>query len=131
MGLAGPATEVVGYIPDPAPWLAAARLMVVPARFGAGIKLKLLDAMAAGLPFVTTPIGAEGLCLGDLERLLVAKEPSELVRRAWALLSSPDLWAEVQERLLSLATTTFGPDAFRETLVETMATLGFSPPRTY
>ena len=39
---------------------------------GAGIKLKLIDTMAAGLPFVTTPTGAEGLGLGDLEDVLVA-----------------------------------------------------------
>jgi GT2 family glycosyltransferase/glycosyltransferase involved in cell wall biosynthesis len=131
LGVAGPGTKVVGYVPDPRPWLAAARLMLVPARFGAGIKLKLLDAMAAGLPFVTTPIGAEGLLLGDLQPLLVAEEPSELARRAWHLLSSPDLWAEVQERLLALAAAEFGPDAFRGSLVQAMAALGMAPPRTY
>ncbi|AXJ01946.1 Glycosyltransferase involved in cell wall bisynthesis [Cyclonatronum proteinivorum] len=41
--------------------LCAHRLMLAPIRFGSGIKGKLLDAMQFGLPFVTTPIGIEGI----------------------------------------------------------------------
>ena len=71
--LQGPHVEVVGFVPDPAERLSAARVHVHPLRYGAGIKLKLIDTMAAGLPFVTTPIGAEGLGLGELEKVVVAE----------------------------------------------------------
>jgi hypothetical protein len=132
MNLSGPDIDVVGYVRDPRPWLASTLLLLAPMRFGAGIKLKLLDAMAAGLPFVTTPVGAEGLQLSDeLRQVLVAEEPSDLVRKAWTLLSNADLWVEVQERLLAVARTEFGGDVFRETLVDAMAAVGFAPPRVY
>ena len=130
MNLSGPDIDVVGYVRDPRPWLASTLLLLAPMRFGAGIKLKLLDAMAAGLPFVTTPVGAEGLQLSDeLRQVLVAEEPSDLVRKAWTLLSNADLWVEVQERLLALARTEFGGDVFRRSLVDAMAAVGFAPPR--
>ena len=132
MDLSGPDVDVVGYVRDPRPWLASALLMLTPMRFGAGIKLKMLDAMAAGLPFVTTPFGAEGLQLSDeLQKLLVAEEPSDLVRKAWRLLSNADLWLETQDRLLAIAGTEFGDNVFRESLVEAMAAVGFAPPRIY
>lgn len=132
MELSGPDVDVVGQVRDPRPWLASAALMLAPMRFGAGIKLKMLDAMAAGLPFITTPVGAEGLQLTDeLRSILVAEEPSDLVRKTWKLLSNADLWVEAQERLLAVARTEFGDDVFRKSLVNAMAAVGFAPPRTY
>ncbi len=131
-GLAGPGVDVVGQVKDPRPWLDSARLMLAPMRFGAGIKLKMLDAMGAGLPFVTTPVGAEGLQLSDeLQRILVADEPADLVKKTWRLLSNADLWVEAQERLLAVAKAEFGDDVFRDSLVTAMAAVGFAPPRTY
>jgi glycosyltransferase involved in cell wall biosynthesis len=132
MDLTGPAVDVVGQVKDPRPWLTSAALMLAPMRFGAGIKLKMLDAMAAGLPFVTTPVGAEGLQLSEeLRHILVADEPSDLVRKTWRLLSNADLWVEAQERLLVVARTEFGDDVFRRALVDAMAAVGFAAPRAY
>ncbi|MDQ2648018.1 MAG: glycosyltransferase family 4 protein [Actinomycetota bacterium] len=48
-------------VPDMAPWLAAARVTVVPLRIGTGTRLKALESMAAGRPVVGTTIGLEGL----------------------------------------------------------------------
>ena len=84
-GLQGPRVRVVGFVPEPAERLTRARVHIHPLRFGAGIKLKLIDTMAAGLPFVTTPTGAEGLGLGDLEDLLVAEDDKQLALRALEL----------------------------------------------
>ena len=67
--------NVVGYVEDPAEWLSRTRVHVSPMRFGSGIKLKLLDTIAAGQPFVTTAVGAEGLPLGELASAIVAEEP--------------------------------------------------------
>jgi glycosyltransferase involved in cell wall biosynthesis len=50
-------------VPDLAPVYGAARLAVAPLRFGAGLKGKVLEAWAAGLPCAMTPIAAEGLPL--------------------------------------------------------------------
>lgn len=56
---------VRGWTPDAQASLAGARVCLAPIRFGAGLKGKLCDAMAAGTPSVTTDLGAEGMA-GDL-----------------------------------------------------------------
>lgn len=60
--LAGEAdVQLLGFVPDLAPLYAAADVAVVPLREGAGLKFKVLDALSAGVPVVTTPVGAEGV----------------------------------------------------------------------
>jgi O-antigen biosynthesis protein len=125
--LAGPAVQVVGAVDDPRDWLGRARVHLAPLRFGAGIKLKLLDSMAAGLPFVTTPVGAEGLELGRLGRLLVAEHPSELAHLTNRLYHDGDLWSEVSAALLDHAEH-FGLEQFRKRLIEALSGLGLAPP---
>ncbi len=83
--LHGERVNVVGFVDDPAEWLARTRVHVSPMRFGAGIKLKLLDTIAAGLPFVTTAVGAEGLPLAGLRPQLVAEEPLRIAELTHAL----------------------------------------------
>jgi glycosyltransferase involved in cell wall biosynthesis len=53
--------EVTGTVPDVVPHLAEAHVMAVPLDAGGGTRLKILEAFAAGLPVVSTPVGAEGL----------------------------------------------------------------------
>ena len=48
-------------VPDVRPYLAQSQVMVVPLRIGGGSRLKILEALAAGLPVVSTTVGAEGL----------------------------------------------------------------------
>ncbi|WP_285749783.1 glycosyltransferase [Lentzea sp. NBRC 105346] len=126
--LASEYIDVVGRVPSPAYWLGRTRVQVVPMRFGAGVKLKFLDSMAAGLPFVTTPVGAEGLRLGsELERHLVAESSAEMVERVHALLSDDELWSDVQRQLLDIARTWFSWKAFDAEVDEVMAECGVSP----
>ncbi len=58
---ASPRVEVLGHVPDLAGLWNQVRLSCAPLRFGAGLKGKILASLAAGLPCVTTPIGAEGI----------------------------------------------------------------------
>ncbi len=116
--------DVVGYVADPVEWLARARVHVHPMRFGAGIKLKLLETMAAGLPFVTTRVGAEGLGLGDLGALLVNDEPGEIARRTLLLYRDRELWECTQVGLLDLVKARFTRESFRRALAEAMAVAG-------
>jgi GT2 family glycosyltransferase len=126
--LQGPRVEVVGFVPDPYERLSRARVHVHPLRFGAGIKLKLIDTMAAGLPFVTTPTGAEGLGLDGLEDVVVARNSAELARLALDLYQDQDLWQRVQGDLLDIVRERFGRERFRSTLVEAFAHAGVAPP---
>ena len=126
--LHGERVNVVGYVADPGEWLARTRVHVSPMRFGSGIKIKLLDTIAAGLPFVTTPVGAEGLPLGSLQPDLVAEEPAALGQLVHALYTDEELWRRAQDGLLEIARSRFDRDTFRRTLVEAMSYLGLMPP---
>ncbi|MGZ4308336.1 MAG: glycosyltransferase [Gaiellaceae bacterium] len=126
--LEGPRVRVVGYVEDPAGWLSRARLHVNPMRFGAGLKQKFLDSLAAGLPFVTTTVGAEGFPLGDLRASLVADDPAGLARLMGRLYADRDEWTRAQAHLLGLAETRFDRASFQRTLLEAMPHVGVAPP---
>jgi glycosyltransferase involved in cell wall biosynthesis len=70
--------EVLGQIPALGPLWARARVACAPLRFGAGIKGKVLDALAAGIPCVCTPIAAEGMELPEALMALVGETPAEM-----------------------------------------------------
>jgi GT2 family glycosyltransferase len=126
--LHGGGVDVVGYVPDPIEWLVRARVHVHPMRFGAGIKLKLIETMAAGLPFVTTRVGAEGLGLEALGALLVNDEPEEIARRTLLLYRDEELWGRTQHELLEIVKKRFGRPTFRKTVAEAMIYAGLVPP---
>ncbi|GAL98849.1 glycosyltransferase [Acetobacter tropicalis NRIC 0312] len=59
--LAAPRIEVIGHVPDCGVLFDKVRLSIAPLRFGAGVKGKVLDSMASGVPCVMTPIASEGM----------------------------------------------------------------------
>jgi glycosyltransferase involved in cell wall biosynthesis len=79
LGRAGTTVEVTGALDDLAPAVAALRVLAVPLRAGGGTRLKILEAMAAGVPVVSTALGASGLEVIDGKHLLVADSPAALV----------------------------------------------------
>ena len=83
-----PGVTVTGTVPDIRPVYHGALAAVVPLRSGGGTRLKILEAMAAGVPVVSTPVGAEGLEVVDGENVLLVDS------------SDADGWAD---RLVSLA----------------------------
>ncbi len=89
--LADDRIQVLGHIQDLGAVLAAHRLSVAPLRFGAGIKGKVIESLASGLPCVMTPVAAEGLALpGDLQDLVQA-DAVTLADRIVALHNTADL----------------------------------------
>jgi GT2 family glycosyltransferase len=129
--LAGSRVKVIGYVDDPGEWLRRARLHVSPMRFGAGIKQKLLDSIGAGLPFVTTSVGAEGFSLGPLREALVAETPADLARLTASLYTGQEEWVRAQAGLLEIAVARFSRARYQAALIEAMAQLGVAPPPGY
>jgi GT2 family glycosyltransferase len=84
-----------GYVPDLYPMYGQARLFVAPLRYGAGIKGKVLEAMAHGIAVVTTTIGAEGIGLTDGEDVLIADHPEGLARAVAELYNNEELWVRI------------------------------------
>lgn len=96
---------VTGYIPDLVPYLEAAALMVVPVRAGGGMRVRILEALARGMPVVTTTIGLEGIAARHGEEVLVADSAEEFARQVTTLLADSELQARLarQGRLLAEA----------------------------
>jgi glycosyltransferase involved in cell wall biosynthesis len=74
-----PGVTLHADVPDVRPYLAECTLMVVPLRIGGGSRLKILESLAAGLPVVSTTVGAEGLRLVAGEHYLCADTDQMLV----------------------------------------------------
>ena len=71
--------EVTGTVDDVRPYYREARAVVVPLRAGSGTRLKILEAMAAGVPVVSTTLGAEGLEVVHGQELMIADQPADTV----------------------------------------------------
>jgi glycosyltransferase involved in cell wall biosynthesis len=78
-----------GSVPDVRPYLAAASVVLAPAWSGGGMRVKALEALAAGKALVTTPLGAAGLDLEPGRHALVAEAPEEIADAVASLLADP------------------------------------------
>ncbi len=82
---------VTGYVPDIRPYFEKASVFVAPLRAGSGIQTKNLEAMAMGIPIVTTSIGAMGLEAETDTELLIADTPETFAERVIHLIENPDI----------------------------------------
>lgn len=102
------AIEVTGTVPDVRPHLAASELMIVPLRIGGGTRIKIYEGMAAGLPVLSTRIGAEGLSIRDGENIVLADAPESFAQETVRLLTTPDLRHQIAEAGRKLVVENFG-----------------------
>ena len=79
---------VTGYVPDVRPYFEKASVFVAPLRAGSGIQTKNLEAMAMGVPVVTTSVGAMGLEADIGTELLVADTPADFAEQVIHLLDN-------------------------------------------
>jgi glycosyltransferase involved in cell wall biosynthesis len=74
--IAGEGVDPAGYVADLPAELARADLAVIPMRMGSGVRFKALEAMAAGVPLVTTRLGASGIAVEHERHALIADTPA-------------------------------------------------------
>jgi glycosyltransferase involved in cell wall biosynthesis len=84
-----PGVDLYANVADVRPFLANSALMVVPLRIGGGSRLKILEAFAAGLPVISTWIGAEGLRVQDGRHLIAVESVDFLAAEVVASLRNP------------------------------------------
>lgn len=84
-----PNVELVRNAPDIRPYFQSARVYVVPMRFGGGVRQKILEAWAVGLPVVTTAMGAEGIGACDGENCWIRDQPGPFADQILTLLNEP------------------------------------------
>jgi sugar transferase (PEP-CTERM/EpsH1 system associated) len=85
-----PNVTVSGYVPDILPYFGGADVYIAPLRIGGGTRLKVLEAMSAGLPLVSTTLGVEGIGLVAGEHALLADTPQDFAEAAVSLLQDPE-----------------------------------------
>jgi len=87
--------EITENIPDARDAYGASSIMVAPIKGAGGTRLKILEAMAMGLPVVSTKIGVAGLRVEDGKQALVADAHDSLAAKAVLLLKKPELAAKI------------------------------------
>lgn len=85
------AVEYHENVPEVLPWFYRANILAVPLRQGAGTRIKVLEAFAAGLPVVSTAKGCEGIEALDGEHLLIADAPEDFAEAASKLMANPEM----------------------------------------
>ena len=86
---------VTGTVDDVRPYYQSALTSVVPLRVGGGTRLKVLEAMAAGTPVISTTIGAEGLEVTPGRDILIADSPEAMADAVVSLQAGSAQWQEI------------------------------------
>ena len=107
---------VAGLQRDVRPFFDSVKLSVAPLRFGAGVKGKINQSMACGVPVVATSLAVEGMELEDREDILVADNPEDFARALIELYNSEDLWNRISENGIAKTRAHYSTDAARKKL---------------
>ena len=89
--------DPVGWVPSVQPYLNSARVSVVPLLYGAGTKRKLIQALRAGTPAVSTSVGVEGLGVTPGSEVLVADDARSFAASVERLVEDEALWSRVAD----------------------------------
>jgi O-antigen biosynthesis protein len=92
------AIELLGFVEDVQPLFSRCALFVCPIRSGSGVRVKLLEAFASGIPVVSTRIGAEGLAREDGEFCALADDAPAFAAKVVALLEDSELASRLAAR---------------------------------
>lgn len=86
------AVRLVGHVPDLWDLYNGVRVALSPTRFGSGVKIKTVEALAHGVPVVATPVGAEGVETNGLPLLEPTDDAEVMAAQIVELLSDPEAW---------------------------------------
>ncbi len=104
---------LVGYVEDVSDYLSGCRIMVVPLRWGAGVKGKIIHSMWYSLPVVTTEVGAEGIPNKE-NIVMVSDKPEVFANNVITLYNNQDLWEKYSKNMKEFAEIHYSPEASRE-----------------
>lgn len=102
-----PSIRITGEVDDVRPFFYESDVFVCPVRMGGGFRGKVLEAMASGVPVVSTALGAEGIPARSGENMLLAESPEEIARATLDLLGDKDLAGRVSKNARQLVVEDF------------------------
>ncbi len=115
--------EMLGYVEDVREPLARYAVFVCPILSGSGVRVKLLEAFAAGIPVVSTRVGAEGLASEDGTLCAISDDPAEFAGRVLALFEKPETAADMARRAREEVVANWDMAVLTRRLVETYISL--------
>ena len=116
--LAADSVRILGHVPDVGPFFDGCRLSVAPLRYGAGVKGKVNQSLAHGLPVVATSQAVEGMFLEDGQSVLVADDPVSFAAAVLRLYRDQELWECLSAGGLAAMEANFSFDAARRALLD-------------
>ncbi|MTD58323.1 glycosyltransferase [Amycolatopsis pithecellobii] len=114
--LDGEGVVVHGWVPDIDPLYRKARVVAAPLRFGAGVKGKVGEALACGVPVVATTVAAEGMHLEHGDEVLIGDTARDFAEHLGTLLDDDKIWQRLSDRGKAAVRRQFGPDVLRRAL---------------
>lgn len=112
-----PGLEIVGFVESTGEWLDRTAVSIAPLRFGAGMKGKVTEALAAALPVVTTSIGVQGLGARSGEHARIADTAADFAAAVVATLADPEAAERMGRQGQALVAGICGPDVIRRELM--------------
>jgi glycosyltransferase involved in cell wall biosynthesis len=110
-GLEHPTIRFLGYVPDVNAELQKHQVFFAPIVSGTGIKTKVLEAMACGLPVIALPDAVAGLSAEPMRHYLLADNPDEFVERYQMLKEDPDLARRIGSAAREIAISSYSIEA--------------------
>jgi polysaccharide biosynthesis protein PslH len=104
---ADPGIRVTGTVPDIRPYVWESALSIVPLRIGGGTRLKIYESMAAGVPVVSTTVGAEGLSVHPPEDIRIADSAEDFAAGCLELLENTEARRKVAASALQMVSSRF------------------------
>lgn len=115
--LASKNVEVTGWVEDIRVAYDEAKIFVAPLMLGSGLQNKLLEAMAMGVPCITTPLANNALGAKPEDEILIAKDENEFQRQIERLLKDHNLYKKLSEKGLAFVTNNYNWQACNKELI--------------
>ncbi len=124
-----PNVDVIGDVPSAAQFMLANNIMVVPLFAGGGIRIKIIEGMAAGNCIVTTPLGAQGLGVTHKQQLLIAQTPQEFAEAIVHYANNPESARHITENARKFTQDNFEANTIAKAYTEFYRHIASMPPR--
>jgi glycosyltransferase involved in cell wall biosynthesis len=113
-----PEVEIVGRVPDVRPYLHRAACIVIPLRFAGGLRIRILEAMAAGIPVVCSTEAMGGMPFEPEVHYLLADEPKDYASQIERVLGDGELARRISGEAMGRAAELYGAETQARRTVE-------------